>query len=132
MCIIKIKQISPNGVFEASVSGSRIHQVCSSQLFDVSESLELRSVDDLYQQMRQLNLTMNGVIEDLQDRKQDNTCTDIDIAIQRFGNALGRGAWTISEHFWNSVSNTGITVFSFIHINTLTHPNKILKSNNNI
>ncbi len=74
------------------MSGSRIHQVCSSQLFDVSESLELRSINDLHQQMRQLNLTMNGVVEDLQDRKQDNTCTDIDIAIQKFGNALGRGA----------------------------------------
>ncbi len=74
------------------MSGSRIHQVCSSQLFDVSESLKLRSVDDLHQQMRQLNLTMNGVVENLQDRKQDNTCTDIDIAIRRFGNALGSGA----------------------------------------
>ncbi len=62
----------PNGVFEASVSGSGIHQIFGSQLFDVSESLELRSVDDLHQQGVQLHGTMNGVFEDLQHTEKVN------------------------------------------------------------
>ncbi len=61
--------ISPKRVFKAIVRSTRIHQVCSSQLFNVSQSLELRSVDDLHQQGVQLHMSMNRVIEDLQEKK---------------------------------------------------------------
>ncbi len=53
-------------MFKAIVGSTRIYQIFSSQLFNASESLKLRSVDDLHQQGVHLHVSMNGVIEDLQ------------------------------------------------------------------
>ena len=57
----------PYGVFEAVVGGSREDKVCSSQLLNVAEPLELRGVDDTDQQRMHLYMAMDGVIKHLQE-----------------------------------------------------------------
>jgi hypothetical protein len=57
----------PYGVLEAVVGGSREDKVCSSQLLNVAEPLELRGVDDTDQQRMHLYMAMDGVIKHLQE-----------------------------------------------------------------
>ena len=40
----------PQGVFKSVVAGPRVHKVYATHLFDVPQTLELRSVNDLHQQ----------------------------------------------------------------------------------
>ncbi len=73
------------------MGSARIHQICSSQLFNVSESLKLRSVDDLHHQGVQLNVSMNGVIEDLQKIQVNYSIFDIytmAVTVQTFCNNI--------------------------------------------
>lgn len=55
----------PERVLEAVVRGSREHQVGSSQLLDVAQSLELRRVDDGHQQGVEFQVAVDGVVEHL-------------------------------------------------------------------
>ena len=49
------------------MGGSREDEVCSSQLLNVAEPLELRGVDDTDQQRMHLYMSMDGVIKHLQE-----------------------------------------------------------------
>lgn len=55
----------PDRVLEAVVGGAWKHQVGAAQLLDVSQSLELRRVDDGDQQWVELHVAVDGVVEHL-------------------------------------------------------------------
>lgn len=52
-------------MFKPVVGGSGKNKVGPAELLDVSQSLELGRVDDLDEKRVELNVTMDGVIEDL-------------------------------------------------------------------
>lgn len=58
----------PDGVLEAVVRSPGEHQVSPSQLLDVPQPLKLRRVYEPHQQRMQLNVAVDGVIEDLQHK----------------------------------------------------------------
>lgn len=60
----------PDGVLKAVVRCSWKHQVGSTQLLDVAQSLELRRVDDGHQQGVELHVAMDGVIEHLTQHRR--------------------------------------------------------------
>lgn len=58
----------PDRVLEAVMGSPREDQVSSSQLFDVAKPLKLRRVYELDQQRMQLDMAMDGVIENLRHK----------------------------------------------------------------
>lgn len=52
------------------MAATRVHKVRATQLFDVTQTLELRSVNDPHHQWVELNVAVHRVIEHL----QENTC----------------------------------------------------------
>lgn len=55
----------PDGVLKSVVCSTGEHPVGAPQLLDVPEALELWSVDDLDHQWVELNVSVDGIIEDL-------------------------------------------------------------------
>ena len=61
---------SPQTVLKSVVSGPRVNKVAGAQLLQVTQSLNLRGVNDFHHQWVELHVTMHWVIEHLRARKQ--------------------------------------------------------------
>ena len=61
---------SPQTVLKSVVSGPRVDKVAGAQLLQVTQSLNLRGVNDFHHQRVELHVTMHWVIEHLRARKQ--------------------------------------------------------------
>ena len=57
-------------MFKAGVACPWEHQVFPTQLLDVAEPLELRSVYDAHQEGVHLNVAVDGVVEDLERERE--------------------------------------------------------------
>lgn len=68
--------VLPDGVLKAVVRGSWEHQVGSSQLLDVAQSLELRRVHDGHQQGVELHVAVDGVVKHLSPTHRGSGLTD--------------------------------------------------------
>ena len=53
----------PQGVLKSVVAGPGVHKVYTTHLFDVTQTLELRSVNDLHQQGVEFYVSVYRVIE---------------------------------------------------------------------
>lgn len=68
-CVCHYGVDAPNGVFKAVVRRAGENKVGPSELLEVSQSLELRCVDDFDEEWVQLHLPVDGIVEHLAERQ---------------------------------------------------------------